>query len=126
MKRKANAPFDSGLHYSFRREKNITRKAPAATRAINPSQIPGLLPSAAGGTAVAAGLPAGRVGTNVAVEVGGGSRVAVAAAGVAVGGPGVWVGVAGGVTCKSSFWLSLKTEVPSNPFQVIRSINLTS
>ena len=42
--------------------------------------------------------------------------------GVALAGWGVGVVVAGGVTCKSSFWLGWRTEDAFNPFQLIRSL----
>ena len=51
------------------------------------------------GVAVAVGLLMIRVGVKVTVEVGGG----MVAVGVKVGGPGVKVAVAGGVTCNNSF-----------------------
>ena len=60
------------------------------------------------------------VAVGVMVTVSTGVAVCVMVAGWRVG-----VEVAGGVTCKSSFWLGIRIEVSFNPFQVNKSLRLT-
>ena len=66
------------------------------------------------------------VAVTVGVPVGGGGGMDGLGEGVIVGGLGVSVGVAGGVTRRSNFCSGRITEVLPSPFQAIRSESGTS